>query len=161
VAGESSGGNALVQLSNRELADSAGIAMTLERADATTNWRVSAGDEVAMFASSLWCGTGNDVDHAAMLRSLASVAELLSLAHDADAPDYVRMRALTALGGAQLSSSQQTEIASMAADGTLPRLVRLGAWQGLKRVSPQRAVKMAPALQVDRDRAMRAAARSL
>jgi hypothetical protein len=157
VAGES-GSKSMLQQSERELADSAGIAMTLGRADTTTHWRVSVGEEVALFASSLWCNDGSPVDYPAVLRSLASVADLFALANDADAPDYVRMRALWALGGAQLSTSQEIAVADMATDSTLPRLVRLGAWRGIRRAAPTRALQIAPKLRLDRDHVVRAAA---
>jgi hypothetical protein len=99
------------------------------------SWQGRHAMSVARFASAHWCGhhaAGAPApDPLALLRGLASDAELWSLAADAGAPPYVRARAMRAAGRGGLDAAKRAALVGWTQDAALPRAVRAGALRAL------------------------------
>ncbi|MEZ4437964.1 MAG: hypothetical protein R3B72_02670 [Polyangiaceae bacterium] len=125
-------------------------------------WRQAFTSDVARLLEAHWCQQGHG-DPSAWLAAHTTPEALLALGRDPDAPGYVRQRALfhAALGyqraGARLDGAALRALRAVAADRQAPRLARLGAVLGLRRVAPAGLEGLG--LEQDADAAIAAATR--
>jgi hypothetical protein len=78
---------------------------------------------------------------------------------DARAPAYVRRRALIAAGRASSQGELIEALVGLAVDTSAPRLVRVGAFEGLSSATPERAATLRATLAGDADSVVSAVAR--
>ncbi len=114
----------------------------------------------ARYMAGLWCGgpsRGLQVDPYKRLQQLGATdaGALIDLAMNGAAPLHVRRRALAAAGHLRTDSAQRARMVAIGADLAMPRQVRLGAFEGLRKASPEALRELAVQLAAQGDRPLR------
>jgi hypothetical protein len=120
-------------------------------------WASALPASAATVLASGWCARTGQAPWTALSR--ADAGALLSVGLDARAPAYVRRRALIAAGRASSHGELIEALAVLAADTSAPRLVRVGAFEGLSSASAERAATLRATLAGDADSVVSAVAR--